>query len=288
MDISWIVRLVRRKFRYTVSLFRPGTRLIRFGRFAEPAAFNRTQELFMEWNAQRLGIPLQASRERYVASWASLPQGYAGRDYREFCVLSHEVFRVFWDDTPAEAFEAYKFHCCLHFLRFLSYREPELLDEAVLDAVAQCGEVCILDYGCGLAQGSISLAERLQKKGARVSLVFADVPSLVTDFVMWMAARLSLRAQFVACDAQNPYPSFAPCHICIAKEVFEHVHEPVRAFRGIDEALLPGGYLVANITDHLPEYFHVSPDLAPLRAEFRARGYQEIGTSVFRKPDASS
>ena len=40
---------------------------------------SHTQELFLQWNANRLGITLEESERRYSASWSVLPWGGAQR-----------------------------------------------------------------------------------------------------------------------------------------------------------------------------------------------------------------
>ena len=87
--------------------------------------------------------------------------------------------------------------------------------------------------------------------------------------------------RFIDCDIDTPYPTLPRCDICIATEVFEHIHDAIRAFGNIDDVLAVGGYLIANIGDHSKEYFHVSPDLASLRAQVEERGYKNVGRSVF-------
>src|SRR5580700_949848 len=37
----------------------------------------RTQEYFVEWNAERLGITVAESRDRYVQSWNAIPKGHS-------------------------------------------------------------------------------------------------------------------------------------------------------------------------------------------------------------------
>lgn len=264
-------------------LLRPGARWIQFGAYAAPGKLTRTQELFVQWRAECLGISAEESRARFVASWQSLPRGHFGADYREFCVLSHELFRPFHSDAPAEVFASYRFHAPLHFLRFLSYGHGNLVDAPIEEDLASRKDVGIVDYGCGLAQGSIDLAERLQAKGVRVRLALVDIPTVMTEFLKWMTAKLGLSAEFIDCDERQPYPAFPPCHLCIANEVFEHIHEPLKAFENVDAALQPGGYLYAEISDHTVEFFHVSPSLGELRARLRDRGYAKVGATVYRK-----
>lgn len=261
--------------------------MIRFGKFPSSSApeLTRTQRMFIEWNAERLQISYADSLERYLASWRLLPQGHRGMDYREFCVLSQAIFNVFCNDNPSEIYDAYKLHAQLHMLRFLSYNKQNRLENAVLEGLLKRDFISILDYGCGLAHESFSLAESLKEMGARVMLVLVDIPTLRKDFLIWMSKKLPLPMEFIDCDRNTPYPTLPSCDVCIATEVFEHTHDPVRVFRNINEALAIGGYLIANIGDHVEEYFHVTPDLACLRAQVESCGYTRVAPSVFRKQE---
>jgi SAM-dependent methyltransferase len=266
--------------------FRAGGSVIRFGRYAEAPKLNRMQEFFIEWNAERLSTSAAESRARYIASCQRLPGGHGGVDYRHFAVLAHDVFEVFHGDSQAEVFETYRFHGALHFLRFLTYEEAMLVGDPIVQELALRRDVVILDYGCGLAQGSIALAERLRERGVHVTLALADIPTVMTPFLRWAVTRLGLTAEFITCDAQQPYPVLPSCDVCIATEVFEHIHEPLRAFENVDTALRPGGYLVADVDDHVAEFFHVSPVLAELRGRLEARGYAKLGDTIYRKAEA--
>lgn len=257
--------------------------IIAFGASLQSAPLTLTQEDFIEWNAQRLSISPEESRRRYLRSRSLFNGGHRGRDYRTLCTLSHDVFEVFCADNPNEVFDAYKFHGPLHFLRFLSYAETDVLDDEKVAPLAARETACIVDYGCGVAQSSIRLAERLRELGVQVELALADVPTVMKDFVVWRARKRGLRTRFIDCDASDPYPALPPCDVCIATEVFEHIHEPLRAFERVDTALVPGGLLVANISDHEPEFFHVAPELEALRDKARARGYREISPNVYCK-----
>ncbi|MEJ2347277.1 MAG: methyltransferase domain-containing protein [Gammaproteobacteria bacterium] len=197
--------------------------------------------------------------------------------------MSHDVFQVFCDDGPNEVFDAYKFHGPLHFLRFLSYAEADVLDDKKVGSLAARQSARIVDYGCGVAQSSMRLAERLRDSGVQVELALADVPTVMKDFVVWRARKHGLSARFIDCDASDPYPVLPHCDVCIATEVFEHIHDPLRAFERVDSALAPGGLLIANISDHQPEFFHVSPKLEALREAVRARGYRETSPNVYCK-----
>ncbi len=84
-----------------------------------PPTLSATQELFCEWNAGQLGISLEESRARYVASWRAMSHGHGGHEFRDFCDLSYRIYGVFHEDSAREVFDSSRFHGLMHFLRML-------------------------------------------------------------------------------------------------------------------------------------------------------------------------
>jgi SAM-dependent methyltransferase len=147
----------------------------------------------------------------------------------------------------------------------------------------------IIDYGCGAAQTSISLALALREKGAEPRLVLADMPTVRLDFVAWLARWCDLPCQTLACTRERPLPEFPPADVAIATEIFEHIHDPLPALERLDAALRHGGFIVTNVDDHEEEFMHVSPKLGRLRARLAGLGYIELDRYVlFRKTAAAS
>jgi SAM-dependent methyltransferase len=238
---------------------------------------NRWQEGFCTWNAERLSISIDESKLRYQRSWNSIKNGHAGAEYRDFCELSQSIYSVFFDDNQNEVYDAYQSHSFLHFLRMLSYSEPVWSDTHPIVTGFRCREpVTILDFGCGLAQVSISLAETLRSKGNSVRLFLADIPTIRKDFLAWFCQHLELPCEIADCTRTNPIPEFSSCHVCVATEIFEHLHDPLPYLSKIDNALLGGGFLITNINDHQPGFFHVSPNLSSVRHQLTQLGYQEL------------
>jgi len=250
---------------------------------------NRTQEYFLEWNAERLGITLAESRARYVQSWNAVRNGHNGRAFRKFHGQCYDIFRVFADDSPKEVIDAYKVHGNVHFLAMLTYPEPEWFDDDVIvKQFRNKSAITILDFGCGLAQQSRTLAEYLRAKGLDVHIVLADIPTVRKDFLLWWAQRCAIPLTFLDCTAERPIPDLPQIDLCIALEFFEHVYDPVAYFNRINQALAPGGLLVTNFSDHHKEFMHVSPQLAPLRQAVQASHYQEICANfIYRKPHSA-
>jgi 2-polyprenyl-3-methyl-5-hydroxy-6-metoxy-1,4-benzoquinol methylase len=238
---------------------------------------SKTQKRFIEWNAERLNIDFNESRDRYIKSMASLFNGHGGAKFNEFSSVSHEVFLPFFSDNKEEIYDTYSFYGYLYFLRMLSYNDPVWqADHPVILGTAELNPVTILDFGCGLAQHSRSLAEYMKESGKDVRLYFADIPTIRKDFLLWLAEKDGIKADFLDCTKETPLPEFAPSDVCIATEVFEHLYDPIPYFHKIDEALNVGGYLITNASDHHAGFMHASPKLGLLRKEFSSLGYEEV------------
>jgi SAM-dependent methyltransferase len=246
----------------------------------------RTQDYFVEWNAERLGITSAASRTRYIQSWNALPNGHSGKAFGRFHGQCYDVFKVFADDSPAEVMDAYKVHGYVHFLAMLTYPEPQWFDDdAIVRRFRDRKEISILDFGCGLAQQSRALAEYLRAKGLQVRVAFADIPTLRKDFLIWWGKKTGIPTAFLECTGARPIPELPSIDLCFALEFFEHVYDPVAYFTHIDQAMAGSGILVTNMGDHHKDFMHVSPKLGALRQAVHACGYQEIFANfIYQKP----
>src|SRR5258705_9104857 len=198
----------------------------RFVRGTSPTSLNPWQEAFCEWTAERLGISPTESLERFRISWAAVKGGHGGHHFKLFCELDHDLCRVFHGNAPREIFQAYQAHAPLHFLRMLSYRLPVWPEH--LPQIAPLFEKprpMIVDFGCGLAQTAISLAEFLKVQGRTPNLFLADIAVPQLEFLRWLCDRRKLSAAFAECTPAAPIPSLPDCDLLIATEVFEHLHD---------------------------------------------------------------
>jgi hypothetical protein len=259
---------------------------------AQPSS-TPTQRLFEEWLSETLNISLDDARERYARSRRAFLGGHKGRGYRQFNNCAYEALQVFFTDTPREAMAAYRHHAPMHFLMMLGYEEPTWTErDPVIKALRdrpRGGKVAILDFGCGLAQKSRTLAKYLQAQGTEVQLYLADIPTVRKDFLVWLTARTGIPMTFLDCSLEVPIPTLPEIDVLFATEFFEHVHDPLAYFDRFDEQLSPSGLMITNLDDHHQEFMHVTPDLGPLRERVRARGYQSLqGRELFRKSASPS
>jgi hypothetical protein len=284
MAPDYLKRLFSRSARKAAAL--QGTGLVSSAPDRKAAAMTRTQEAFLHWNSERLGISLEESKRRYAASWAVLPEGHSGSEFGKFNGIAHEVFRVFFEDNATEVFETYRYHGPMHFLVMLTYPEPQwAATDLIVKHLSGRSEVSLLDFGCGLAQQSRTLAVYLRDHGIKVRLTLADIPTLRQDFLIWWGRRMEIPTTFLPCTVATPIPELPECDLCQATEFFEHVHDPVQYFDRIDAKLARDGLLVTGVMDHHADFMHVSPQLGALRTRIAERGYEELVIDrVLRKP----
>jgi hypothetical protein len=200
-------------------------------------------------------------------------------------VALQEIFSVIADDSPAEVYDSYKLHVWVHLLRQISQAVPVWRnDHPVVAALAPGPDPTIIDFGCGAAQASVSLALTLKALGRSPRLFLADIPTLRLDFVRWLCRRVDLECEVGECTKERPSPDFPAAQVVVATEIFEHLHEPLAHFDRLDAALVSGGYLITNVDDHEREFMHVSPNLQRLRDRLAGSGYRELKRhTLFRK-----
>ena len=248
----------------------------RFVRGTPPASLNALQEAFCEWNAERLGISIEESRTRFRRSWAALRGGHGGHHFKRYAELHEQVCSPFWASSRAEVADAYAAHDPIQFLRLLSYPEADPGAWPELSELESRDDVCIVDFGCGLAHLSRALAGRIRARGRSVALFLADLPLQQFRFPRWYCARAGLTAEFAECTPERPIPPLPRCDLCIATEVLEHVHEPEPYLAALAESVKPGGWLLTHLGVHGNEFLHVSPDLRPLADSLVEQGWTAV------------
>jgi 2-polyprenyl-3-methyl-5-hydroxy-6-metoxy-1,4-benzoquinol methylase len=251
------------------------------------SALTDTQHHFIAWNAKRLNITAEQSLERYRQSWNSVDGGHAGPIFRELSCVAGNVLSVIASDRPGELFESYRLHGALDLLRMVSYPEPSWPAEHPIIATFKDREVSILDYGCGLAQNSRTLALELQKHGCPVRLTLADIPTIRKEFATYLCVQSGFDWNFIDCATENSVPPLHGFDVCFVQEFFEHVYDPLAYMRAFDSALTPGGFLVTNVADHETEFQHVTPDLSSVRNFLAGADYDELQPNVLYRKNST-
>lgn len=264
------------RVKYILKLpFRSASKI--FKREKKTDSLTNTQKSFVIWNAERLNISEEESTKRYLSSWNSIVGGHSGKAYRSFNNLSHELYKVFNSDVGDELYAAYEHHSHMHFLRMLSYSEPQWSEKhVVVQHLNKYPTIDIIDYGCGLAQISRSLAHNMKKKGKIVRLFLVDIPTIRKEFLLWLGGQSGIETQFLDSTVNSPIPTLPDCDICIATEFFEHVFDPLKYFNEMHAALRKNGLLITRTEDHKKEFMHVSPNLQTLRTKIQELNYDVI------------
>ena len=246
-----------------------------------PVTLNRFQRLFCEFNAQRLGITVKQATNRFERSSNAIRGGHGGVAYRLFIETTHALYEPFASDTPVEVWDAYRVHQEAHLLRYLSYREPIWSSSDPIFESLNRDNPVIVDFGCGLAQFSITLAEALRERHPR--LVLADIPTAHFDFLAWLVARLDLDATLRPCTQEQPRPQLEATDFDVAIEFYEHVNEPTAYLGYFADYLKPRGWLVAKLDDHRGEFMHVAPNLQRTREHAEALGFTREDNELWRR-----
>jgi hypothetical protein len=156
------------------------------------------QAFFCEWNAERLGISLAASKERYARSWHTISYGHRSPRFRAASEEWQQVLSVFSDDSEKEVWNAYGMHAPMHFLGMLAKPDPTWSDShPMVQGLAGVAPITIVDFGCGLASASRSLGIQLCKAGRQVSLTLVDIPTIRKEFLVWLGPRIGLPTTFL-------------------------------------------------------------------------------------------
>ncbi|EDP65376.1 hypothetical protein BAL199_11986 [alpha proteobacterium BAL199] len=241
------------------------------------ASLTRTQVSFIAWNAERLHISREESRVRYFRSWTTYPGGHAGDAFRALGERMHRTLDVLFGDGPDEVFDAYDLHGPMHFLRMLAYPDPVFAeDHPIVRLLGRQRRIGIVDFGCGLAQYARAMAQHLGDRGIAVDLTLVDIPTVRKPFLLWLGHESRTLTTFLDCTAEQPIPTLPTCDLCVATEVFEHFHQPLRYLQAIEAALRSGGLLLTNVADHAAEPFHVSPKLDELRAHLEGGAFRSV------------
>ena len=217
-----------------------------FGRlFRSPnPGLNRVQVGFIEWTASRFGLSLAEAASRYARSNAAVEGGWSGKAFRNHDTVSQELMSCLANDDRRYVYDAYRLNAPLHTLRLLSYsiqhhRLPGVAamaakallthesheSHASLKAGIGGSKLVVVEYGAGMAQTTLLLAEELRAlHGLSVELHLYDISTPRWELLSFLCERDSLPCFFH--DASNEPPMPLPAHVdvLVAQEVLEHMH----------------------------------------------------------------
>jgi SAM-dependent methyltransferase len=144
-----------------------------------------------------------------------------------------------------------------------------------------------LDFGAGVGSGGILFA----RHGFAVTL--ADISTALLQCSEWRLQQRQLPATYIDLKARRlPKDAF---DLVTAMDVFEHLVDPVETVDHLCDALKPGGFLFARISDDENEDRpqHIVRDFGPTFERLRELGFVHVwedtwlwGHQVFRKASA--
>jgi len=276
-----------------------------------PENLIEVEEEFVQFLSEHTGEDYNTVRNAYMR--ARQAADFSSKEFRDFGETLNELYNPYLHDrTESSYIIAYQNNAYLDTLRYLGYSYPKKKtlrgyvrtayklakkgefgilkwkfnnfrkpagEKLTLENMIQ-GPVTILEYGAGPANDSYRLAKKFP--GSKVVLV--DIDSIATDFTEWRFKKHGIPVQSVRVTVGNEYPKLPPHDVCIAMNVMEHLHHPLKGFRNIDAALKPGGLLYGNFEDQPAELFHVSPNLQVLRGAIQKAGYENVAFDTYRKP----
>lgn len=224
-----------------------------------------------------------------------------------------QICRLFLNTTSEEkTLDTYRFLAPIHLLVFLSYAYPTKFSKRMSNAwrlfksgeygqifqfggkylkskVKKEGTVDLLlkhypnpsvvvDYGCGMAHFSSEIARR----NPSTQIYLVDIESIILEFTIFRFKKYKYNFEVIKIEKGNLYPSLPEHTICLANEVMEHVFQPLTVYNNIHRAMMNGGLLFGNFSDHSSGLLHVTPDLSELRAKI-SESYEPVGTKIYRK-----
>jgi SAM-dependent methyltransferase len=143
-------------------------------------------------------------------------------------------------------------------------------------ACDQLGSLHVLEIGGGIPHGLIRLQS--VRPGIIASASLNDVDALYSRFAIWFCERERISSEWIPAVAGQA--SALPTNrfnFIFAKDVLEHLHDPEAMLEQIVRAATPEAILALDLGDKGPRvHQHVTPDLTPLEAVLRTRGWNAV------------
>jgi methyltransferase family protein len=139
----------------------------------------------------------------------------------------------------------------------------------------------VLEVGAGIPHGFLS---QVFDNGPEWcdGLTIVELDTIYSRFTRWCCDARAVRCRHVLAHAgQAPsIPTDVQYDFVFAKDVFEHIDDPVKTIREIVGVAKASALLALDLEDKGPvEYQHISPALAHLREEVQRAGFRASGAS---------
>jgi hypothetical protein len=226
------------------------------------AALSRDEFLTLFWRLQRGGMIRPANR-------------FVG-----------DVWNLVLPDFRDRLDEYYKSQEAQLTMTFLAYAaQPQALNDNYMVPYRAMREriagVTVLEVGAGIPHGFLSL---LFDAGAGWcdELTIVELDTIYARFTRWCCETRNVSFKHVLARAGQapPIPPGAAYDFVFAKDVFEHIDDPVKTIRDIVSVAKPAAFLALDLEDKGPvEYQHISPELSHLRQPVIDAGFRASGTT---------
>src|SRR5262249_2149050 len=147
--------------------------------------------------------------------------------------------------------ETYKFHGGFDFLRMLGYTRPSETElQPIVCRLSGKATVDIVDYGCGLAHRTITVARLLIANGVKVTVTFVDIRRKHhLEFLDFVCKKYGIHYKFLEVTADAFYPELPDHDYCDNVSVLEHLPRPLIVIDNIHRALRAGGLFLVAMED---------------------------------------
>lgn len=256
---------------------------------------NETDKYFIEFMSQKRNHPYKEIEAVFLETRDRFP--FLSDEYEELLHNIFYLYKIYHDLSAAdegEMIDSYKFHEFALLLRHMSGSYNDIMgysdrllssySDEILNAIGSYlvtkGDkpLVIVDYGCGLAYTPRAIARRV--RNSKVYLV--DIDALPLEFAKFLCDKQKITSDVIPVSKSDPYPKLPKHDICICISVWEHLHQPMEAYKNIYESLEEGGVLYTFFADTEKGPGHPNWDLRELR-ELASRDYEQVSGSCFRK-----
>jgi|2_EtaG_2_1085320.scaffolds.fasta_scaffold89728_1 SAM-dependent methyltransferase len=223
----------------------------------------------------------------------SFNQGFSGASFRNYTEFFGEVFSFMQNDSEDQVHETYKFHAPMDFLRMLSYpiceshRDLELMKQFTdyLSSLEDRNNITVVDYGCGLAQLTISICNILKEDyNLSPKLVLMDIDRKIhKEFLFFLTKKYNIECQWINITKNNPFPRIPNFDYIHVKDTFEHIYHPEVLVDNINNSIKKYGILVGTVADEREEFMHATPNLSKVRKRLEKHGFKNVGESWYNR-----